>query len=605
MATHPIESVADVESRAVAEFRVLPTQPHVGAVSRDGLPLATVPGEEGAAAEGVCAFDGRELAVGQEHAGDLDYKYSSIGDLPQYLPTLAFPPSYFHRVIRTGPASTNPVLLQDRVRTETQHSENENENAEKSDGETDEEEREREEGGHSFLFHSLSPSSSSPSAPPPLAFVLVLPQQELQKCPPRPRASQSSTTRPRPRSVSSRDCLPANAEGKTPTDPSPLTTPTPSSTGGTAAPAPAPVVTEQHPALEKKEKKPSFIALLLPRKFLSRSRPTTPGDAGAAGERRRNMERRRRARSASGAAGTGAGNGAATPLEGGATPKGGGEENARTHSARTWGRRAGGRENDIVGIVMLEIASAEDVPWLKNMTRTSFDMDPFVVISFGKTVFRTRVIRHSLNPVWDEKLLFHVRRYEIGYKVRLTAFDWDKLSSNDYISEAAFNDNLRAGSGLAVALPAFGDITAVPGGSGMEARERGIQIPLYAEEESGDHPMKEFKLKLEIGTGGREPVLWESKHSPMITFRAKYQPYSLLRQRFWPQYLKQYDTDDTATISHVEITSMLDSLGSTLTGRCDDLTVEEAFRCLEMEVLCPQKHVLNVNIALAAAASLL
>jgi phosphatidylserine decarboxylase len=27
--------------------------------------------------------------------------------------------------------------------------------------------------------------------------------------------------------------------------------------------------------------------------------------------------------------------------------------------------------------------------------RFSFDMDPFVVISFGKKVFRTRVIRHS------------------------------------------------------------------------------------------------------------------------------------------------------------------------------------------------------------------
>ncbi|KAJ7604646.1 hypothetical protein FB45DRAFT_768469 [Roridomyces roridus] len=67
---------------------------------------------------------------------DLDYKYSAVGDLPQYLPTLAFSPSYFHRVIRTGPASMNPVvhidispwgqeiaanlqLLQDRVRTET------------------------------------------------------------------------------------------------------------------------------------------------------------------------------------------------------------------------------------------------------------------------------------------------------------------------------------------------------------------------------------------------------------------------------------------------------------------------------------------------------
>ena len=45
-----------------------------------------------------------------------------------------------------------------------------------------------------------------------------------------------------------------------------------------------------------------------------------------------------------------------------------------------------------------------------SVTRTGWDMDPFVVISFGKKVFRTRVIRHSRNPVWDEKLLFHVRR---------------------------------------------------------------------------------------------------------------------------------------------------------------------------------------------------
>ncbi|KAG6864248.1 hypothetical protein C0991_011090 [Blastosporella zonata] len=67
---------------------------------------------------------------------DLDYTYSPIGDLPKYMPTFAFPPSYFHRVIRTGPNSSNPIvhidvrpwgeevaanlqLLQDRVRTET------------------------------------------------------------------------------------------------------------------------------------------------------------------------------------------------------------------------------------------------------------------------------------------------------------------------------------------------------------------------------------------------------------------------------------------------------------------------------------------------------
>ncbi len=38
-----------------------------------------------------------------------------------------------------------------------------------------------------------------------------------------------------------------------------------------------------------------------------------------------------------------------------------------------------------------------------------WDMDPFVVVSFGKKVFRTRVVRHSLNPQWVENMLFHVR----------------------------------------------------------------------------------------------------------------------------------------------------------------------------------------------------
>lgn len=59
--------------------------------------------------------------------------------------------------------------------------------------------------------------------------------------------------------------------------------------------------------------------------------------------------------------------------------------------------------------------------------RVSFDMDPFVVVSFGKKVFRTRVIRHSLNPTWDEKLLFHVRRHESTFTVQFAVLDWDKV----------------------------------------------------------------------------------------------------------------------------------------------------------------------------------
>ncbi|KAJ7070019.1 phosphatidylserine decarboxylase-domain-containing protein [Mycena amicta] len=367
------------------------------------------------------------------------------------------------------------------------------------------------------------------------------------------------------------------ANVKTPTEPSPMTTPTPSSslTSANAAPSPPSGATPG-----ERKSKPSFIALPNPRNFLTRSRPTTPGEG--AKEKRKVFRR--------------SWSGTGTPGEEGKEKEEKGKHRRRPKPQRAYSlgpEAASGHPNDIVGIVMVEIASATDLPRLKNMTWTSFDMDPFVVISFGKKVFRTRVIRHSLNPVWDEKLLFHVRRYELGYEVRLTVLDWDKLSSNDYIGEASFN----VGELVADApqpLPV----------SSTEGDAEGVNIPLYAEEEGGSHPMKDFKLKLEIGSGNGGGALWESRHSPVIAFRAKYQPYSLLRQRFWRQYLQQYDADDTKTLSHVEITSMLDSLGSTLSAstidgfftrhgkdpRQDDLTMEEAIRCLEMEVGRPESE---------------
>lgn len=119
-------------------------------------------------------------------------------------------------------------------------------------------------------------------------------------------------------------------------------------------------------------------------------------------------------------------------------------------------------------------------------------MDPFVVISFGKKVFRTRVIRHSRNPAWDEKLLFHVRRYETAFNIQLTILDWDKLSSNDHIGDVSFN------------VKELLDSAPQPGQNG-----------LYPPEDKGDHPMKEFKMPLVVA----KDVSWDAKHTPMISFR--------------------------------------------------------------------------------------
>ena len=85
---------------------------------------------------------------------------------------------------------------------------------------------------------------------------------------------------------------------------------------------------------------------------------------------------------------------------------------------------------------------------------------------------------------------------------------------------------------------------------------------------------------------------------------AKYQPYDAGHRRFWRQYLKQYDTDDTGCISHIELTSMLDSLGSTLSPETvnsfftrfsrrpqeDTITVNGTIQCLEAEISRPSNE---------------
>ncbi|KZV90616.1 hypothetical protein EXIGLDRAFT_710770 [Exidia glandulosa HHB12029] len=236
-----------------------------------------------------------------------------------------------------------------------------------------------------------------------------------------------------------------------------------------------------------------------------------------------------------------------------------------------------GQQQDVVGIVMLEIKAAEDLPKLRNITRTGWDMDPFCIIAFGRKIFRTRVIRHSLNPTWDEKLLFHVRRYETSYKLAFTVCDWDKLSSNDHVGEALL------------------ELSELLQGCPKPDPETGLYPASVAE----THDMKEFKLPLST----RKDMPWEAKHSPYITVRAKYQPYDALRQRFWRQYLKQYDSDDTGTLSRLEITSMLDSLGSTLTRETidnfftsrgktleEELTTDEVIVSLEAELSRPQSE---------------
>lgn len=311
--------------------------------------------------------------------------------------------------------------------------------------------------------------------------------------------------------------------------------------------------------------------------------------------------------------------------------------------------------SDVVGIVFLEISGVTDLPPERNMTRTSFDMDPFVVASLGKKTYRTRVVRHKLNPVFNEKMIFQVLRHEQAYSIAFSVVDRDKLSGNDFICAASvpLQDITRTApkadpeTGL-YDLPELPDSGSMPKPSksrfkialsrssssqSLSKQSRpalttktstGDSIPqhvavsgnLAAEpipptnavdqgegsEERGDPDLHTFHIPLKL----KNMEKWEEKHKPELHLKAKYVPYPALRQQFWRSMLKQYDVDDSGSISKIELTTMLDTLGSTLKDSTIDkffkrfphmlnseegvLTYDEAVICLEDQLQMKSKE---------------
>ncbi|KAL1638130.1 phosphatidylserine decarboxylase [Diplodia intermedia] len=282
--------------------------------------------------------------------------------------------------------------------------------------------------------------------------------------------------------------------------------------------------------------------------------------------------------------------------------------------------------SDVAGVLFLEITKITDLPPEKNITRTGFDMDPFVVTSLGKKTYRTRAIRHNLNPVFEEKLVFQVMKHETNYSLNFQVVDKDKLSNHDYVGAANFP--LENCVSVAPQADPFTGLYKLPepegNGSPIQTepeKKKRFRLPL-SRSTSSTSLSKSRGLKKENSStslassvqngssssdpsppsnGGLGPTStpsvntkdipainvdspasseefksftiplelkksdrWEGKHNPTLHIRAKYMPYKALRQQFWRAMLKQYDADDSCLIDKIEIVTMLDTLGSTL-----------------------------------------
>ncbi|KAL8357344.1 hypothetical protein RB598_002265 [Gaeumannomyces tritici] len=348
--------------------------------------------------------------------------------------------------------------------------------------------------------------------------------------------------------------------------------------------------------------------------------------------------------------------------------------------------------SDVVGIIFLEIRSITDLPPESNFTKTSFDMDPFVVASLGKKTYRTRTIRHNLNPTFNEKMIFQVLGHEQQYSFSFTVIDRDKYSNNDFIASTTLpikeiidkapkahpetglydlqdppefttpekrsrfarlgisrsasasslskfgrpslskNPSATSGVTLAAAVAAAPVAAAIPASNpsqaGVDSSNKlspglfGPSDPVGAAAAPGsdlnpDSSDDAFFTAVDLPLKMKNLEKWEDKHNPVLYIRAKYMPYPALRQQFWRAMLKQYDADESGEISKVELTTMLDTLGSTLKESTIDsffqrfphkatnnegeeewdLSMDEAVLCLEDQLEAARSKPAHATIA--------
>ncbi|GAA5985204.1 hypothetical protein JCM10908_002568 [Rhodotorula pacifica] len=243
-----------------------------------------------------------------------------------------------------------------------------------------------------------------------------------------------------------------------------------------------------------------------------------------------------------------------------------------------------GADERIAGLVQIEITSAKDLPPWRNALRTGFDMDPFCVISFGRKIFRTRVIRHNLNPVWGERLFFHVGEAETHWNIGFSVSDWDKLTGNDHVGDVVVP--LEQLLGKTIKPDERGLFPTGPDGRLLDADFHAHDLPIVASSADGHY----------------------RGANPSLQIRACYLPYAALRQQFWRVYGLQYAVNESGRMSYVELFSMLDSLGSTLCKDtiesfftrfdktlADELTLDEVVLCLEDEVRKPTEQKRHID----------
>ncbi|KAL6041498.1 FerI, variant 2 [Balamuthia mandrillaris] len=61
--------------------------------------------------------------------------------------------------------------------------------------------------------------------------------------------------------------------------------------------------------------------------------------------------------------------------------------------------------------------------------------DPYACLSVGKTKFKTKTIKKTLNPRWEESFFFTLPYPPEQQRLKLKVFDWDMIGSDDRLGK--------------------------------------------------------------------------------------------------------------------------------------------------------------------------
>ena len=180
------------------------------------------------------------------------------------------------------------------------------------------------------------------------------------------------------------------------------------------------------------------------------------------------------------------------------------------------------------------------------------------MISYGSRAFKTRKIKHTLNPEWNQKLFIQIRKEEVdkNYPVQFHVYDHDKISHHDSVGKAALN------------IQEF--LNLAPKVSRLE------NAPTIFETTS-------CSLVLDLSK--------ETESRSILNVKYSFMPFSYVRRNFWLTLCQLYDANNNGSLNEVELTTMLDSIGSTysqdsirmlFTGlTADGLSFEKVYDAIE------------------------